>query len=134
MSLFVCQSPVSPPEVPPEPEPPNPFNQLTDHELEEYRKEVQRKQDGGPNGRIPSTYPGSSLMLLQYYDIDCLLALMVSLGGSQKIKDQVSIHTPTQLTWRLCSAVFECIHPLFIASNNELKTNCSEKLTFEHTS
>ncbi|XP_030593035.1 beta-adducin isoform X2 [Archocentrus centrarchus] len=42
-------SPVSPPKVPPEPEPPNPFNQLTDQELEEYRKEVQRKQDGGTN-------------------------------------------------------------------------------------
>ncbi|XP_071338157.1 beta-adducin isoform X6 [Trachinotus anak] len=43
-------SPVSPPKVPPEPEPPNPFNQLTDQELEEYRKEVQRKQDGGTDG------------------------------------------------------------------------------------
>ncbi|XP_059192749.1 beta-adducin isoform X1 [Centropristis striata] len=43
-------SPVSPPKAPPEPEPPNPFNQLTDQELEEYRKEVQRKQDGGTNG------------------------------------------------------------------------------------
>ncbi|KAM7391500.1 hypothetical protein PAMP_022185 [Pampus punctatissimus] len=43
-------SPVSPPEVPPEPEPPNPFNQLTDQELDEYRKEVQRKQDGGTDG------------------------------------------------------------------------------------
>ncbi|KAM9858409.1 beta-adducin isoform 4-T5 [Aulostomus maculatus] len=43
-------SPVSPPKVPPEPEPPNPFNQLTDQELEEYRKEVQKKQDGGTNG------------------------------------------------------------------------------------
>uniref|UniRef100_A0A8P4GN09 Adducin 2 (beta) n=1 Tax=Dicentrarchus labrax TaxID=13489 RepID=A0A8P4GN09_DICLA len=32
------------------PEPPNPFNELTDQELEEYRKEVQRKQDGGTNG------------------------------------------------------------------------------------
>ncbi|CAJ1068364.1 beta-adducin isoform X2 [Xyrichtys novacula] len=40
-------SPVSPPKLPPEPEPPNPFNQLTDQELEDYRKEVQRKQDGG---------------------------------------------------------------------------------------
>ncbi|XP_015245908.1 PREDICTED: beta-adducin isoform X2 [Cyprinodon variegatus] len=40
-------TPVSPPKVPPEPEPPNPFNQLTDKELEEYRKEVERKQDGG---------------------------------------------------------------------------------------
>ncbi|XP_019121612.1 beta-adducin isoform X1 [Larimichthys crocea] len=43
-------SPVSPPKAPPEPEPPNPFNELTDQELEEYRKEVQRKQDGGTNG------------------------------------------------------------------------------------
>ncbi|XP_035495004.1 beta-adducin isoform X3 [Scophthalmus maximus] len=42
-------SPVSPPAVPAEPEPPNPFNQLTDQELDEYRKEVQRKQDGGTN-------------------------------------------------------------------------------------
>ncbi|KAG2456252.1 ADDB protein, partial [Polypterus senegalus] len=29
-----------------EPEPPNPFSQLTDQELEEYKKEVQRKQLG----------------------------------------------------------------------------------------
>ncbi|XP_070402488.1 beta-adducin isoform X8 [Nothobranchius furzeri] len=43
-------TPVSPPKDPPEPEPPNPFNQLTDQELEEYRKEVQKKQDGGTNG------------------------------------------------------------------------------------
>lgn len=49
---FVHQSPVSPPKVPAEPEPPNPFNQLTDQELEEYRKEVQRKQDGGSIGRV----------------------------------------------------------------------------------
>ncbi|MEQ2281493.1 hypothetical protein AMECASPLE_030932, partial [Ameca splendens] len=40
-------TPVSPPKVPPEPEPPNPFNELTDKELDEYRKEVERKQDGG---------------------------------------------------------------------------------------
>lgn len=52
-SDFVHQSPVSPPKVPAEPEPPNPFNQLTDQELEEYRKEVQRKQDGGSIGRVP---------------------------------------------------------------------------------
>uniref|UniRef100_A0A7N9AS21 Adducin 2 (beta) n=1 Tax=Mastacembelus armatus TaxID=205130 RepID=A0A7N9AS21_9TELE len=45
---------ISPPKVPPEPEPPNPFNQLTDQELEEYRKEVQRKQDGGTNGTFNS--------------------------------------------------------------------------------
>uniref|UniRef100_A0A8D3DWU0 Adducin 2 (beta) n=1 Tax=Scophthalmus maximus TaxID=52904 RepID=A0A8D3DWU0_SCOMX len=38
-----------------EPEPPNPFNQLTDQELDEYRKEVQRKQDGGTNGKVNST-------------------------------------------------------------------------------
>ncbi|XP_018617915.2 beta-adducin isoform X2 [Scleropages formosus] len=31
----------------PEPEPPNPFSQLTDKELEEYRQEVQRKQQLG---------------------------------------------------------------------------------------
>ncbi|XP_047237442.1 beta-adducin isoform X3 [Girardinichthys multiradiatus] len=43
-------TPVSPPKVPPEPEPPNPFNELTDKELEEYRKEVERKQDGGTDG------------------------------------------------------------------------------------
>ncbi|XP_041757281.1 beta-adducin isoform X6 [Coregonus clupeaformis] len=30
----------------PEPETPNPFNQLTDKELDEYRKEVQRKAEG----------------------------------------------------------------------------------------
>ncbi|XP_053510227.1 beta-adducin isoform X2 [Ictalurus furcatus] len=34
---------VEPPSTP-EPEPPNPFNELTDQALEEYRKEVQRKQ------------------------------------------------------------------------------------------
>ncbi|XP_051551879.1 beta-adducin-like isoform X2 [Myxocyprinus asiaticus] len=34
------------PPATPEPEPPNPFNELTDQELEEYRKEVQRKQLG----------------------------------------------------------------------------------------
>ncbi|XP_056427443.1 beta-adducin [Hyla sarda] len=30
--------------IPPEPEPPNPFSQLTDQELEEYKKEVERKK------------------------------------------------------------------------------------------
>ncbi|XP_044052546.1 beta-adducin isoform X2 [Siniperca chuatsi] len=50
-------SPVSPPQVPPEPEPPNPFNQLTDQELEEYRKEVQRKQDGGTNEEAKTDSP-----------------------------------------------------------------------------
>ncbi|XP_068594798.1 beta-adducin isoform X2 [Brachionichthys hirsutus] len=51
-------SPVSPPMAPPEPEPPNPFNQLTDQELEEYRKEVQRKQDGGDNEEANTDSPG----------------------------------------------------------------------------
>ncbi|XP_056275192.1 beta-adducin isoform X2 [Pseudoliparis swirei] len=46
-------SPVSPPE----PEPPNPFNQLTDQELEEYRKEVQKKQDGGTNEEAKTDSP-----------------------------------------------------------------------------
>ncbi|KAM9743478.1 beta-adducin isoform 2-T3 [Menidia menidia] len=50
-------SPVSPPKAPPEPEPPNPFNQLTDQELEEYRKEVQRKQDGGTNEETKTDSP-----------------------------------------------------------------------------
>ncbi|KAM6965159.1 beta-adducin isoform 2-T2 [Aplochiton taeniatus] len=45
-------SPASPelPSIPLEPETPNPFNQLTDQELDEYRKEVQKKQDGGIDG------------------------------------------------------------------------------------
>ncbi|XP_054467764.1 beta-adducin isoform X3 [Anoplopoma fimbria] len=50
-------SPVSPPKVPAEPEPPNPFNQLTDQELEEYRKEVQKKQDGGTNEEAKTDTP-----------------------------------------------------------------------------
>ncbi|XP_005988266.1 beta-adducin [Latimeria chalumnae] len=33
-------------EAPPEPEPPNPFSQLTDQELEEYKREVERKKLG----------------------------------------------------------------------------------------
>ncbi|XP_066513075.1 beta-adducin-like isoform X1 [Hoplias malabaricus] len=53
-SVITENSPPSPEKVElpstPEPEPPNPFNELTDQELDEYRKEVQRKQlaiDGG---------------------------------------------------------------------------------------
>ncbi|KAJ8415434.1 hypothetical protein AAFF_G00424140 [Aldrovandia affinis] len=57
-----------PPKLPvSEPEPPNPFNQLTDQALEEYRQEVQRKQklgldDGGEDlaneeGTLPATSP-----------------------------------------------------------------------------
>ncbi|MGH0178992.1 UNVERIFIED_CONTAM: hypothetical protein FKN15_000380 [Acipenser sinensis] len=34
----------------PDPETPNPFNQLTDRELEEYREEVQKKQRGRQDG------------------------------------------------------------------------------------
>ncbi|KAL2092191.1 hypothetical protein ACEWY4_011989 [Coilia grayii] len=49
-SVITDNTPPSPEPVPvpstPEPEPPNPFNELTDQELEEYRKEVQRKQQG----------------------------------------------------------------------------------------
>ncbi|XP_030647213.1 beta-adducin isoform X2 [Chanos chanos] len=52
--VITDNSPPSPEkvEVPktPEPEPPNPFNELTDQELEEYRKEVQRKQQGLEEG------------------------------------------------------------------------------------
>ncbi|OCT89912.1 beta-adducin isoform X1 [Xenopus laevis] len=38
------------------PEPPNPFSQLTDHELEEYKKEVERKKHvlDDPNEREPA--------------------------------------------------------------------------------
>ncbi|KAG7278299.1 hypothetical protein CRUP_029904 [Coryphaenoides rupestris] len=50
-------SPVSPPKHPPEPEPPNPFNQLTDNELEEYRKEVQRKQGGDEEAETAVVVP-----------------------------------------------------------------------------
>ncbi|XP_067084138.1 beta-adducin isoform X3 [Osmerus mordax] len=47
-SVITVDSPPSPvePPKPLEPETPNPFNQLTDQELEEYRKEVQRNQEG----------------------------------------------------------------------------------------
>uniref|UniRef100_A0A4W4FHP8 Class II aldolase/adducin N-terminal domain-containing protein n=1 Tax=Electrophorus electricus TaxID=8005 RepID=A0A4W4FHP8_ELEEL len=47
-SVITDNSPPSPEKVAlpstPEPEPPNPFNELTEQELEEYHKEVQRKQ------------------------------------------------------------------------------------------
>ncbi|XP_028852518.1 beta-adducin isoform X1 [Denticeps clupeoides] len=53
-SVITDNSPPSPEKVDgpppqpstPEPEPPNPFNELTDKALDEYRKEVQRKQLG----------------------------------------------------------------------------------------
>lgn len=47
-------------EIPAEPEPPNPFSQLTDQELEEYKKEVERKELGldgkSPVGRNSSGF------------------------------------------------------------------------------
>ncbi|XP_051957448.1 beta-adducin-like [Xyrauchen texanus] len=47
-SVITDNSPPTPEEVEPKPpatpDPPNPFNELTDQELDEYRKEVQRKQ------------------------------------------------------------------------------------------
>ncbi|TRY96901.1 hypothetical protein DNTS_021502 [Danionella cerebrum] len=53
-SVITDNSPPSPealePPATPEPEMPNPFNELTDQELEEYRKEVHRKQQGLPDG------------------------------------------------------------------------------------
>uniref|UniRef100_A0A665WY48 Adducin 2 (beta) n=1 Tax=Echeneis naucrates TaxID=173247 RepID=A0A665WY48_ECHNA len=50
--------------IPSEPEPPNPFNQLTDQELEEYRIEVQRKQDGGTNGTVCTAQLIAALIVL----------------------------------------------------------------------
>ncbi|KAM8974572.1 beta-adducin isoform 2-T2 [Pelodytes ibericus] len=58
-------------EAPVEPEPPNPFNQLTDQELEEYKKEVERKklapddkegttEDSQPSLVTPPTSPPRS--------------------------------------------------------------------------
>lgn len=51
-SVITVDSPPSPvePPKPLEPETPNPFNQLTDQELDEYRKEVQRKQEEPTDG------------------------------------------------------------------------------------
>lgn len=49
-------------EAPPEAEPPNPFSQLTDQELEEYKQEVERKKclqgkrDTPKPPNIPSWY------------------------------------------------------------------------------
>uniref|UniRef100_A0A665WYC0 Adducin 2 (beta) n=1 Tax=Echeneis naucrates TaxID=173247 RepID=A0A665WYC0_ECHNA len=64
-STSLCSlSPASPPKVPSEPEPPNPFNQLTDQELEEYRIEVQRKQDGGTNGTVCTAQLIAALIVL----------------------------------------------------------------------
>ncbi|XP_013911844.1 PREDICTED: beta-adducin isoform X2 [Thamnophis sirtalis] len=41
-----------------EPEPPNPFSQLTDQELEEYKKEVERKKLGLDDGKKPGSSQG----------------------------------------------------------------------------
>ncbi|XP_057182898.1 beta-adducin isoform X3 [Triplophysa rosa] len=72
-SVITDNSPPSPEQVEPkpqattEPEPPNPFNELTDQELEEYRKEVQRKQHGedgeevvNDTGTPPTTSPNKT--------------------------------------------------------------------------
>ncbi|XP_056602013.1 beta-adducin isoform X1 [Triplophysa dalaica] len=72
-SVITDNSPPSPEQVEPipqvttEPEPPNPFNELTDKELEEYRKEVQRKQHGedgeevvNDTGAPPTTSPNKT--------------------------------------------------------------------------
>ncbi|XP_062399103.1 beta-adducin isoform X4 [Sardina pilchardus] len=58
-SVITDNSPPSPEPPPepstPEPEPPNPFNELTDQVLEDYRAEVQKKQlSGAEDGSKPS--------------------------------------------------------------------------------
>ncbi|XP_076126254.1 beta-adducin isoform X3 [Alosa pseudoharengus] len=58
-SVITDNSPPSPEPLPepstPEPEPPNPFNELTDEVLEDYRAEVQKKQQSGvEDGSKPS--------------------------------------------------------------------------------
>lgn len=47
-------------EAPPETEPPNPFSQLTDQELEEYKQEVERKKclQGRRDTPKPPNTPG----------------------------------------------------------------------------
>uniref|UniRef100_A0A8C5NNB7 Adducin 2 n=1 Tax=Junco hyemalis TaxID=40217 RepID=A0A8C5NNB7_JUNHY len=47
-------------EAPPEPEPPNPFSQLTDQELEEYKQEVERKKrlQGRRDPQSPTAHLG----------------------------------------------------------------------------
>ncbi|XP_016318458.1 beta-adducin-like isoform X2 [Sinocyclocheilus anshuiensis] len=69
-SVITDNSPPTPeavgPPAAPEPETPNPFNKLTDQELEEYRKEVQRKQDGveevvNDTGASPRKTPPSAV-------------------------------------------------------------------------
>ncbi|XP_062399105.1 beta-adducin isoform X6 [Sardina pilchardus] len=58
-SVITDNSPPSPEPPPepstPEPEPPNPFNELTDQVLEDYRAEVQKKQLSGAEGVSPGT-------------------------------------------------------------------------------
>nr|XP_015827413.2 beta-adducin isoform X1 [Nothobranchius furzeri]XP_015827414.2 beta-adducin isoform X1 [Nothobranchius furzeri]XP_015827415.2 beta-adducin isoform X1 [Nothobranchius furzeri]XP_015827417.2 beta-adducin isoform X1 [Nothobranchius furzeri]XP_015827418.2 beta-adducin isoform X1 [Nothobranchius furzeri]XP_054587221.1 beta-adducin isoform X1 [Nothobranchius furzeri] len=89
-------TPVSPPKDPPEPEPPNPFNQLTDQELEEYRKEVQKKQDGGTNGEevendrdsspatSPTKGPEASLTPVSAEETQSYPAAVQNGGGEEK--------------------------------------------------
>ncbi|XP_065253864.1 beta-adducin isoform X3 [Emys orbicularis] len=49
-------------EIPTEPEPPNPFSQLTDQELEEYKKEVERKKLGLDGNVKHKLFPRSFLI------------------------------------------------------------------------
>uniref|UniRef100_A0A8C5IZR8 Adducin 2 n=1 Tax=Junco hyemalis TaxID=40217 RepID=A0A8C5IZR8_JUNHY len=50
-------------EAPPEPEPPNPFSQLTDQELEEYKQEVERKKRlQGPTAHLGGQTPRTAVL------------------------------------------------------------------------
>uniref|UniRef100_A0A8C3BIP7 Alpha-adducin n=1 Tax=Cairina moschata TaxID=8855 RepID=A0A8C3BIP7_CAIMO len=67
---------------------PNPFNKLTDRELEEYRKEVERKQKG-PEGRS-KTFQGTDMKTLQDCDAS---PLSKSLDNTQFAAARVSCQT-----------------------------------------
>ncbi|XP_035181597.1 alpha-adducin isoform X2 [Oxyura jamaicensis] len=67
---------------------PNPFNKLTDRELEEYRKEVERKQKG-PEGRS-KTFQGTDMKTLQDRDAS---SLSKSLDNTQFAAARVSCQT-----------------------------------------
>ncbi|XP_068535830.1 alpha-adducin isoform X1 [Anas acuta] len=67
---------------------PNPFNKLTDRELEEYRKEVERKQKG-PEGRS-KTFQGTDMKTLQDCDAS---PLCKSLDNTQFAAARVSCQT-----------------------------------------
>ncbi|XP_066852613.1 alpha-adducin isoform X4 [Anser cygnoides] len=67
---------------------PNPFNKLTDRELEEYRKEVERKQKG-PEGRS-KTFQGTDMKTLQDRDAS---SVSKSLDNTQFAAARVSCQT-----------------------------------------